>query len=44
MIRLVNALPEILKPTAEYIRIKCLFDCYKEDPDVYFWQQTGSRS
>ena len=44
MIRLVNALPEILKPTAEYIRIKCLFDCYKEDPDVYFWQQTGEET
>ena len=44
MIKLVNALPEASKPTAEYIRIKCLFDCYKEDPDVYFWQQTGSET
>ena len=44
MIRLVNALPEVSKPTAEYIRIKCLFDCYKEDPDVYFWQQTGEET
>ena len=44
MIRLVNTLPEGLKPTAEYIRIKCLFDCYKEDPDVYFWQQTGEET
>lgn len=41
MIKLVNALPEVSKPTAEYIRIKCLFDCYKDDHDVYFWQQTG---
>lgn len=41
MIKLVNDLPEVSKPTAEYIRIKCLFDCCKEDPDVYFWQQTG---
>ena len=44
MIKLVNALPEVSKPTAEYIRIKCLFDCYKEDPDVYFWQQTGEET
>ena len=32
MIRLVNDLPEVSKPTAEYIRIKCLFDCYSEYP------------
>ena len=44
MIKLVNALPETSKPTAEYIRIKCLFDCYKKDPDVYFWQQTGEET
>lgn len=44
MIRLVNALPEVSKPTAEYIRIKCLFDCYKDDHDVYFWQQTGAET
>ena len=44
MIKLVNALPEASKPTAEYIRIKCLFDCYKKDPDVYFWQQTGEET
>lgn len=44
MIKLVNALPEVSKPTAEYIRIKCLFDCYKKDPDVYFWQQTGAET
>lgn len=44
MIKLVNALPEVSKPTAEYIRIKCLFDCYKKDPDVYFWQQTGEET
>ena len=44
MIRLINALPEASKPTAEYIRIKCLFDCYIEDPDVYFWQQTGAET
>ena len=44
MIRLVNTLPEVSKPTAEYIRIKCLFDCYSEDPDTYFWQQTGEET
>ena len=44
MIKLVNALPEASKPTAEYIRIKCLFDCYKADPDAYFWQQTGAET
>lgn len=44
MIKLVNALPEVSKPTAEYIRIKCLFDCYKDDHDVYFWQQSGAET
>ena len=44
MIRLVNALPEASKPTAEYIRIKCLFDCYSEYPDTHFWQQTGAET
>ena len=44
MIRLINALPEASKPTAEYIRIKCLFDCYSEYPDTHFWQQTGAET
>ena len=44
MIKLVNALPGVSKPTAEYIRIKCLFDCYSEYPDTHFWQQTGSET
>lgn len=44
MIKLVNALPEVSKPTAEHIRIKCLFDCYSEYPDTHFWQQTGAET
>ena len=41
MITLTDALPEVWAPNAEYIRIKCLYDCYKDDKDVLFWQQDG---
>lgn len=44
MIRLTNSLPEASEPNAEYIRIKCLFDCYKGDKDVLFWEQDGGRA
>ena len=44
MIRLVNALPAAETPSAEYVRIKCLFDSYNSDPDVYFWEQTGGET
>lgn len=41
MITLTESLPEVSKPSAEYIRLKCLFDCYKDDKDIYFWSQDG---
>ena len=39
MIRLTSALPEIHSLSAEYLRIRCLFDVYKDDPGVLFWEQ-----
>ena len=41
MIRLTELLPEASEPNAEYVRIKCLYDCYKDDKDVLFWEQDG---
>lgn len=41
MIRLTSELPEISKPNAEYLKIKCLFDCYKDDDRALFWSQDG---
>lgn len=44
MIRLTDSLPEAGEPNAEYIRIKCLYDCYKDDKDTLFWEQNGGRA
>ena len=44
MITLIGSLPEADTPNAEYIRIKCLYDCYKEDKDVLFWSQNGGQA
>ena len=44
MIRLTDSLPEVSEPNAEYVRIKCLYDCYKEDKDLLFWEQDGGRA
>lgn len=44
MIALTDFLPEAGKPNAEYIRIKCLYDCYKDDKDELFWEQDGGRA
>lgn len=44
MIALPGSLPEITQPAAEYIRIKCLFDSYKDDRNTYFWIQDGGKS
>lgn len=41
MIRLISELPEIGEPNVEYLKIKCLFDCYKDDDRVLFWSQDG---
>lgn len=44
MIALSGSLPEITQPAAEYIRIKCLFDSYKDDRNTYFWIQDGGKA
>ena len=44
MIALTDFLPEASEPNAEYIRLKCLFDCYKDDKDVLFWEQNGGKA
>lgn len=44
MITLINTLPEASFPSAEYIRLKCLFDCYKDDKDTCFWEQDGGKA
>lgn len=44
MITLTDTLPEASAPNAEYIRLKCLFDCYKDDKDTYFWSQDGGEA
>ena len=42
MIRLIHDLPEIETLSAEWIRIKCLFDAYQDDDSVLFWWQEES--
>lgn len=44
MIRLISDLPKISEPNVEYLKIKCLFDCYKDDDRVLFWSQDGGRA
>ena len=44
MIALTDFLPEASELNAEYVRIKCLFDCYKDDKDVLFWEQNGGKA
>ena len=44
MIQLVNELPEFNSDTAEAIKIKCLFDCYKNDDRVLFWVQDQNKA
>ena len=44
MIALTDFLPEASELNAEYVRIKCLFDCYKDDKDVLFWEQNGVKA
>lgn len=44
MIKLVNELPEFDLDTAEAIKIKCLFDCYKNDDRVMFWVQDETKA
>ena len=39
MIKLCNTLPELDTHSAELIKIKCLYDAYKNDDKVLFWCQ-----
>ena len=44
MIALTYELPEILADSAELIKIRCLYDAYRNDDKVLFWCQDGDRS
>lgn len=44
MISLVTELPDCAKINAEWVKIKCLFDAYKNDNKVMFWTQDGARA
>ena len=44
MITLTDNLPEASTPNIEYIRLKCLYECYKDDKDVLFWEQDGGKT
>ncbi len=44
MITLTDALPEINETSAEYLKIKCLFDSYKGDMDTLFWTEDGGKA
>lgn len=40
MIKLIKELPEINTLSAELVKLHCLFDSYKDDKAVLFWEQT----
>ena len=44
MISLVNELPKIEKLNAELVKIKCLYDAYKDDDKVLFWIQDNDKA
>lgn len=44
MISLINELPKFDVLSAEELKIKCLFDCYKNDNHVLFWAQDGNKA
>lgn len=44
MITLCDTLPEISDDSAELIKIKCLYDAYKNDDKVLFWCQDGDKA
>ena len=44
MISLVNQIPEFSGYNAESIKIKCLYDCYKQDDKVLFWCQDEGKA
>ena len=39
MISLVNELPKLDALSAEWVKIKCLYNSYKDDEKVLFWTQ-----
>lgn len=44
MISLINELPEFEGATAENVKIRCLYDCYKNDDKVLFWRQDEGKA
>ena len=44
MIKLVTKLPELDFLSAEAVKIKCLYDCYKNDSHVMFWIQDENKA
>ena len=44
MIKLTNCLPKIDLFNAEALKIKCLYDCYKNDDRVMFWIQDDGKA
>ena len=44
MISLINQLPTIYKTNAELVKIKCLFNAYRNDDKVLFWAQDGNKA
>lgn len=44
MISLVDKLPDLGFKSAEWVKIKCLYDAYKKDDKVLFWTQDGDRA
>lgn len=44
MIALTNELPELATDSAELVKIRCLYDSYKNDDKVLFWCQDGDRA
>jgi len=44
MISLVNELPQIEKISAEWVKIKCLYEAYKNDDKVLFWVQDDNKA
>ncbi len=39
MVKLVENIPDLSPLSAEWVKIKCLYNSYKEDPKVMFWVQ-----
>ena len=44
MIKLTDSLPPLNELNAEFLKIQCLYDCYKDLPDVMFWVADGDKA